>query len=63
MGAGAVLLSQLILNDNFRVMYSSDFTSTDLGDKARASGTHEIMLNYRIVIRGLSRDPHCSAYF
>ena len=61
--SGFVLLSQLILNENFRVMYSYDFTTTDLSSSARASGTHEIMLNYRVVIRALSRDPHCSAYF
>lgn len=60
-GSGLVLLSQLILNDNFRVMYSYDFTTSDLSE--RASGTHEIMLNYRIIIRALVRDPHCSAYF
>ena len=61
LGEGFVLLSQLILNDNFRFMYSYDFTTSRVGD--RASGTHELMLNYRIVIRSLSRDPHCSAYF
>ena len=61
LGEGFVLLSQLILNDNFRFMYSYDFTTSSIGN--RASGTHELMLNYRIVIRALSRDPHCSAYF
>ena len=61
LGEGFVLLSQLILNDNFRFMYSYDFTTSRIGD--RASGTHELTLNYRIVIRSLSRDPHCSAYF
>ena len=56
-----VLLSQLILNENLRVMYSYDFNTTQLA--VNTSGTHEIMLNYRVVIRTLVRDPHCSAYF
>ncbi len=59
--SGVVLLSQLILNDNFRVMYSYDFNFTNLG--THATGTHEIMLNYRILIPSLIKDKHCSAYF
>ena len=57
-----VFLSQLILNENFRMMYSYDF-ATQSQLSSRVSGTHEIMLNYRVSIRGLTRDPHCSAYF
>ena len=61
LGASLVLLSQFILNDNFRVMYAYDFTTSRLANRAR--GTHEIMINYRIFIRALDKDPHCSAYF
>ena len=60
-GEGFVLLSQLILNDNFRVMYAYDLTTSRIGSSA--NGSHEISLNYRIIIRALSRDPDCSAYF
>ena len=60
-GNGLVLLSQFILNENFRLMYSYDLTTSRLSK--RASGTHELMFNYRIKIEALERDPFCSAYF
>ena len=59
--SGFVLLSQLILTRHLRIMYSYDFTTLKLGD--RANGTHEIMLNYRLLIYSLVNDPHCSNYF
>ena len=60
-GNSVVLLTQIILNENFRVMYSYDFVTTGLYSDSR--GSHELSLNYRIRIEALSQDPHCSAYF
>ena len=59
-GDALVFLTQLILNENFRVGYAYDTTVNALDEASR--GTHEIMLNYRIELN-LGNDPQCPVYF
>lgn len=60
-GDAVVFLTQLVLNENFRVGYAYDAVSSSLN--AFTAGTHEIMLNYRKKIRGAKKDPLCPVYF
>ena len=60
-GDAVVFLTQLVLNDNFRVGYAYDTVSSALN--AFTAGTHEIMLSYRKKIRGSKKDPLCPVYF
>ena len=59
-GDALIFLTQLILNENFRLGYAYDTTVSALDEASR--GTHEILLNYRIKIN-LTRDPQCPVYF
>ncbi|MDE0472849.1 MAG: type IX secretion system membrane protein PorP/SprF [Ekhidna sp.] len=59
-GDALVFLTQLILNENFRLGYAYDTTVNALNEASR--GTHEILLNYRIKIN-FARDPQCPVYF
>ncbi len=59
-GDALVFLTQMILNENFRIGYAYDTTVNALNNTSR--GTHEILLNYRIKIN-LTRDPQCPVYF
>lgn len=56
-----VFLTQLILNENFRLGYAYDTTTSPLDEVSR--GTHEIMLNYRVKLRNYKKDPQCPVYF
>ena len=60
-GDALVFLTQLILNENFRVGYAYDATVNALANESR--GTHEILLNYRIKLRNYKKDPQCPVYF
>lgn len=60
-GDALVFLTQLILNENFRLGYAYDATVNALNNHSR--GTHEIMLNYRVKLRNYRKDPQCPVYF
>ena len=60
-GDALVFLTQLILNENFRLGYAYDATVNALNNHSR--GTHEIMLNYRVKLRNYKKDPQCPVYF
>ncbi len=60
-GDAIVFLTQLILNENFRIGYAYDATVNSLNNHSR--GTHEIMLNYRVKLRNYKKDPQCPVYF
>jgi len=60
-GDALVFLTQLILNENFRLGYAYDTTISPLDDVSR--GTHEIMLNYRVKLKNYKKDPQCPVYF
>lgn len=56
-----VFLTQLILNENFRIGYAYDATTSALGN--RSKGSHEIMLNYRIKLHNYKKEKGCPVYF
>ena len=60
-GDALIFLTQLILNENFRIGYAYDTTVNALDDASR--GTHEILLNYRVKLRNYKKDPQCPVYF
>jgi type IX secretion system PorP/SprF family membrane protein len=54
-------LFQLTLNENFRLAYAYDFTSATL--RTSASGSHEMMINYRFRIPGIHKGSVFPAYW
>jgi type IX secretion system PorP/SprF family membrane protein len=58
---GIVGLFELQINENFHVGYAYDFTVTQLSQFS--SGSHEIMLNYRIKIQRIHRGLPCPSYW
>lgn len=60
-GDAIVFLTQMILNENFRVGYSYDATVSKLANYSR--GSHEIMLIYRRKFKNYKKDPGCPVYF
>ena len=60
-GGDLVFLTQMILNENFRVGYSYDATTSSLGSYSK--GSHEIMLIYRRKLKNYRKDPGCPVYF
>ena len=60
-GDALVFLTQLILNENFRIGYAYDATVNELSSQSR--GTHEILLNYRVKLKNFKKDPQCPVYF
>ena len=56
-----VFLAQLILNENIRVGYAYDANSSELGKST--TGSHEILLNYRITLHNFRKHPQCPVYF
>ncbi|MEQ9403318.1 MAG: type IX secretion system membrane protein PorP/SprF [Cyclobacteriaceae bacterium] len=60
-GDAIVFLAQMILNENFRVGYGYDATTSALHKHSK--GTHEILLSYRIKLKNYKKDPQCPVYF
>lgn len=60
-GSAVVFLTQLVLNENFRVGYAFDTGFSALF--GITPGTHEIFINYRIKIKNLRKNPQCPVYF
>ncbi len=54
-------LGQVILNENFRVGYAYDANASDINQET--TGSHEILLNYRIKLRNYKKDPECPVYY
>jgi type IX secretion system PorP/SprF family membrane protein len=61
LGDSIVGLFELQINDNFHVGYAYDFTTSAL--QQFSSGTHEIMLNYRVKIRKIHSGLECPTYW
>jgi type IX secretion system PorP/SprF family membrane protein len=51
----------LKISDKFHFGYSYDWTQSDLN--RYSNGTHEFMLNYRVNIRGIHKNPKCPNYY
>ena len=58
---GFVGLFELQINENFHVGYAYDFTVTELSQFS--SGSHEIMINYRVKIQRIHRGLPCPSYW
>ncbi len=62
-----VFLTQMVLNDNFRIGYAYDMITPDDDGRQGLSyfspGSHEIMLNYRIKFRNTKKNPLCPVYY
>lgn len=56
-----VFLTQMVLNENFRIGYAYDTVTSDLNQFS--PGSHEIMLNYRIKFRNTRKNPLCPVYY
>lgn len=56
-----IFLGQLLLNENIRVGYAYDAATSDLGGST--TGSHEIMVNYRIKLHNYKKHPQCPVYF
>lgn len=55
------LMTQLVLNENFRIGYAYDIPTSDLN--GYTAGSHEILLNYRIKLKTSKKDGLCPVYF
>ncbi|MFT6868594.1 MAG: type IX secretion system PorP/SprF family membrane protein [Cyclobacteriaceae bacterium] len=60
-GGAVVFITQLVLNENFRIGYAYDAVTSAI--TGFTPGSHEIMLNYTKLIRGAKKDPLCPVYF
>jgi len=60
-GDALITTFEFQLNDNLRIGYAYEWTLSSLNQFSR--GTHEVMLNYRIMIPGLQRPIICPTYF
>ncbi len=60
-GDALVMLAQMILNENFRVGYSYDATTSSLSNHSK--GSHEVMLIYRRKFKNWRKDTGCPVYF
>ncbi len=58
---GMIYLFELKINENFHVGYAYDMTVSTLGRVS--SGSHELMVNYRIKINRWHRGLECPSYF
>lgn len=58
---GAVGLFELQINENFHVGYAYDFTTSALNQFS--SGSHEIMINYRVKIARFHQGLACPSYW
>jgi len=60
-GDSMTLITQLVLNENIRLGYAYDMVTS--AQRQYTNGTHEIMINYRVLIKALSKDPLCPVYY
>jgi type IX secretion system PorP/SprF family membrane protein len=61
LGDSFIAFIDLKLSDKIHFGYSYDVTSSDI--KTFSNGTHEFMLNFRSIIRGVHKNPECPQYY
>lgn len=54
-------IAQVVLNENFRVGYAYDINTSEIN--TQTTGSHEVLINYRIKLRNYRKDPQCPVYF
>ena len=60
-GDALITTFEFQLSDNLRIGYAYEWTLSQLAQFSR--GTHEVLINYRVRIRGLQRPLICPTYF
>lgn len=61
LGDSFITYIDLKLSDKIHFGYSYDLTSSSV--RRFSNGTHEFMLNFRSIIRGVHKDPQCPQYY
>ncbi|HEX8041414.1 MAG TPA: type IX secretion system membrane protein PorP/SprF [Chryseosolibacter sp.] len=61
LGDSFISFIDLKISEKLHFGYSYDWTSSDLN--GFSNGTHEFMINYRSIIRGVHKDPECPQYY
>jgi type IX secretion system PorP/SprF family membrane protein len=61
LGDSFISFIDLKITEKLHFGYSYDWTSSDLN--GFSNGTHEFMLNYRTILRGVHKDPDCPQYY
>lgn len=61
LGDSFITFIDLKLSDSIHFGYSYDLTGSDIN--TFSSGSHEFMINFRRIIRGVHKDPECPQYY
>jgi type IX secretion system PorP/SprF family membrane protein len=61
LGDSFITYIDLKLSDKLHFGYSYDLTSSNIN--GFSNGTHEFMLNFRSIIRGIHKNPECPQYY
>jgi type IX secretion system PorP/SprF family membrane protein len=61
LGDSFISYIDLKLSDKIHFGYSYDWTTSDIN--RFSAGTHEFMINFRSIIRGVHRNPECPQYY
>jgi type IX secretion system PorP/SprF family membrane protein len=61
LGDAFIAFIDLKLSEKIHFGYSYDLTSSNIN--GYSNGTHEFMLNFRSILRGIHKDPDCPQYY
>lgn len=61
LGDSFISFIDLKISEKIHFGYSYDWTSSDLN--GFSNGTHEFMINFRSILRGVHKDPECPQYY
>lgn len=61
LGDSFITYIDLKISDRVHFGYSYDLTSSSIN--GYSAGTHEFMLNFRSILRGIHKDPECPQYY
>ena len=61
LGDSFITFIDLKISERLHFGYSYDLTSSNLN--SFSNGTHEFMINYRSILRGIHKDPECPQYY
>ncbi len=61
LGDSFISFIDLKISEKIHFAYSYDWTTSDLN--GFSNGTHEFMINFRSILRGVHKDPECPQYY
>jgi hypothetical protein len=61
LGDSFITFIDLKLSEKIHFAYSYDWTTSNI--RGFSSGTHEFVLNFRSILRGVHKDPECPQYY